>query len=392
MGKGGGIYDAGTSGNCATKIVNTILWGNSSASGTAAQQQVYNDGAIDTASYSLLQNGVPTFVYNGGQNVSAAPIFAADSLPIGFVNQWMSAYNGLALKLNSPGLQAGNAAIAPATDIVGILRQPLPDMGAYQNNGRGTGAVVQNVTACDSFLSPGYNHIWHNSGSYTDTLFNILGCDTFYQTNLTIYHAAFISQTVSTCGSYQIPGGHYTWDTTGIYYDTLQTINGCDSVIMLDLTITGINDSVQVNGAICAAAQSGASYQWIDCNNSQPIDGATSQLFTATRNGNYACVVTEGGCSDTTNCVAVIILEVNKPDDYFVKVFPNPTAENIVLTHNYQADVTVRIIDNLGRMVMEGRLNTQVVNLNISSLATGIYQLQVWENGTKLATIKVMKN
>ncbi len=392
MGKGGAIYDAGTSGNCATKIVNTILWGNSSASGTAAQQQVYNDGAIDTASYSLLQNGVPTFVYNGGQNISAAPIFAADSLPIGFVNQWMSAYNGLALKLNSPGLQAGNAAIAPATDIVGILRQPLPDMGAYQNNGRGTGAVVQNVTACDSFLSPGYNHIWHNSGSYTDTLFNILGCDTFYQTNLTIYHAAFISQTVSTCGSYQIAGGHYTWDTTGIYYDTLQTINGCDSVIMLDLTITGINDSVQVNGAICAAAQSGASYQWIDCNNSQPIDGATSQLFTATQNGNYACVVTEGGCSDTTNCVAVTILEVNKPNDYFVKVFPNPTAENIVLTHNYQADVTVRIIDNLGRMVMEGRLNTQVANLNISSLATGIYQLQVWENGRKLATIKVMKN
>ena len=42
----------------------------------------------------------------------------------------------------------------------------------------------------------------------------------------------------------------------------------------------------------------GAAYAWIDCNdNNSLISGATSQTYTATYNGEFAVIVTEGGCS-----------------------------------------------------------------------------------------------
>ncbi|MCW5908757.1 MAG: T9SS type A sorting domain-containing protein [Chitinophagales bacterium] len=391
MDKAGGIYDAGNGGKCATKITNSIFWSNSSATGTASQQQIYNDAATDTASYSLFQNGMPASVYDGGQNISSAPLFAADTLPIGFVNQWMNKYNGFALKINSPGLQAGNPAIAPPTDIAGISRQPQPDMGAYQNNGGGTGTVVMNATACDSLLSPGYNHYWYNSGIYTDTLFNILGCDTFYQVNLTVFRSSLVNQTISTCGSYQIPGGNYVWDSTGVYSDTLQTVNGCDSIIIINLTITSLSDSALVNGALCTAQQAGASYQWIDCTSNQPVNGATQQSFVATQNGSYACIVTDGNCTDTTNCVSVIVLGIGMQEELMVEVFPNPTTGNLILTHNIPADASVILLDNLGRSVTTYHINSQFTTLDITNFNAGIYYLQLWKNNEKLITTKVVK-
>ena len=49
-------------------------------------------------------------------------------------------------------------------------------------------------------------------------------------------------------------------------------------------------------------------YQWLDCNNNfEPISGATAQNYTAIDNGNYAVVVNENGCIDTSACTAILI-------------------------------------------------------------------------------------
>jgi predicted outer membrane repeat protein len=391
-GKGGGIYDAGNGGSCGTNIINSVLWGNTSAIGTASQQQVYNDAATDTASYSLFQSGVPLSVYNAGQNISSNPLFAVDTLPIGFVNQWMNKYNGLALKNNSPGLQAGNLTVSPLTDIAGILRQPLPDMGAYQNNSGGTGTITQNVSACDSLLSPSYRYMWYNSGNYTDTVSNVLGSDTFYLTNLTLYQSAFVSNTVSTCGSYQSPDGNYMWDSTGIYYDTLQTVNGCDSIIMIDLTITDINDSVSVDGAVCTSFQNGASYQWIDCNTNQPIIGAMSQTYTAIQNGSYACVITSNSCIDTTACVSVTILKTDATDKFDMQLYPNPNSGKFIIKHNHPEILTAYVVSMVGKTVEMISVTKNNQQLDISNLPGGIYLIFIKGNQKTLRIEKLVKH
>ena len=54
------------------------------------------------------------------------------------------------------------------------------------------------------------------------------------------------------------------------------------------------------NDSLFANASTGL--QWIDCNNGQPVAGATSQSFAATTPGTYAVIVTDGACSDTSEC------------------------------------------------------------------------------------------
>lgn len=49
----------------------------------------------------------------------------------------------------------------------------------------------------------------------------------------------------------------------------------------------------------------GVDYQWIDCNTNQDVIGEIDQTFVATANGDYAVVVTNGNCSDTSDCIAI---------------------------------------------------------------------------------------
>ncbi len=130
--------------------------------------------------------------------------------------------DGLAVKVGSPAVRAGRTAGAAATDITGANRLPVTDMGAYQlQDTTGTGYVSTTATACDSFLSPSDRYFWYTSGTYNDTTSNILGNDTIYTIQLTVGHSSTHTLSPVTCGSFTSPNGHYTWDTTGVYYDTL---------------------------------------------------------------------------------------------------------------------------------------------------------------------------
>jgi hypothetical protein len=64
--------------------------------------------------------------------------------------------------------------------------------------------------------------------------------------------------------------------------------------------------STSVTGnTITANAVSPTSYEWIDCATNLPIPGETSSTYTATANGDYAVVITDGDCSDTSDCVTI---------------------------------------------------------------------------------------
>jgi len=69
-----------------------------------------------------------------------------------------------------------------------------------------------------------------------------------------------------------------------------------------------IDTSVTLSDTTITANNASASYQWIDCSDMSVINGETSSSFTATASGDYAVIVTEGGCSSTSNCTTV---EVN---------------------------------------------------------------------------------
>ncbi|MFN8393099.1 MAG: hypothetical protein U0176_00330 [Bacteroidia bacterium] len=82
--------------------------------------------------------------------------------------------------------------------------------------------------------------------------------------------------------------------------------------------------TVSQNANTLTVAQAGAIYQWIDCNNgNQPISGATSQDYTLTVSGNYACVVSLVR-TDTSACTTVTIVAIDPHQLSAVSIYPNP--------------------------------------------------------------------
>ena len=78
---------------------------------------------------------------------------------------------------------------------------------------------------------------YDSAGTYYDSLLTINGCDSLYQLNLTVHPTYVFQDTTEIC-----EGQTYTWrgedyTTTGTYYDSLTTVNGCDSVYIIELTV-----------------------------------------------------------------------------------------------------------------------------------------------------------
>lgn len=94
-----------------------------------------------------------------------------------------------------------------------------------------------NINACNSYTSPSGDYVWTQSGTYSDKLKNPKGCDTTVIVNLTIEEPSSASIQVKACAFYTSPSGKNTWNNSGNYTDTISNAKGCDSVITIDLTI-----------------------------------------------------------------------------------------------------------------------------------------------------------
>ena len=79
------------------------------------------------------------------------------------------------------------------------------------------------------------NSMYFASGIYVDTLQTINGCDSIVTMDMTINNSNVGFDTLIGYNILIWNGNAY--DSSGIYIDTLQTVNGCDSIVTLDLTI-----------------------------------------------------------------------------------------------------------------------------------------------------------
>lgn len=90
---------------------------------------------------------------------------------------------------------------------------------------------------CNTFTSPSGKYIWTSSGQYRDTLVNSVGCDSLILINLTVNRTTTSSISPVVCDVYQSPSGRYLFTSSGNYHDTVPNFNNCDSVITINLTV-----------------------------------------------------------------------------------------------------------------------------------------------------------
>ncbi|MEN8957647.1 MAG: hypothetical protein ABF258_06465, partial [Flavobacteriales bacterium] len=94
------------------------------------------------------------------------------------------------------------------------------------------------VIACDSLTWINGVTYYSSNNLVKDTLINSLGGDSIISLNLTINNSSVTSLFQSACDSFNWSQNGVTYNSSGVYYDTLTNTAGCDSVVTLNLTIT----------------------------------------------------------------------------------------------------------------------------------------------------------
>lgn len=229
----------------------------------------------------------------------------------------------------------------------------------------------ETVTACDSYDWNGSTYT--TSGIYTWVGTNAANCDSTATLDLTITSSTTSFETATACGSYDWNGSTYT--TSGIYTWVGTNAANCDSMVTLDLTINTIDLGVSANDLELTADAVGAAYQWIDCSDNAPIAGATNRSFTATQNGDYAVIVDNTNCSDTSVCVTISSVGIDAHVADAINVYPNPS--NGQFTVDFDGELkALNVLDMTGRKIPVV-VNLASGEINAEKLLPGKYLVQI---------------
>lgn len=230
----------------------------------------------------------------------------------------------------------------------------------------------------DSIQLPGGSYA-STAGVFNDTLSSVPGCDSVIITTISIIPATSSSVSAVICpgDSVQLPDGSYI-SQAGVFYDTLATISGCDSIIattlsldsFLDASISSVSALCSNNGPITLSAVSpvgtwsGTGIVDVDLGIFDPaIAGA----------GSYQIVyVTGGNCGDS-DTINISVFEV--PSLSFLVTDESCSGENdgsVDLTVTGGAIPFTYLWNDQGGSTIE----------DLAVLAPGVYSVVVVDSNT----------
>ncbi len=245
---------------------------------------------------------------------------------------------------------------------------------------------------CDSVTFNGVTY--KTSGLYTQTYTSVSNCDSIYSYDITIGTTSpntFLTLTV--CDS-------LVWNDTTVYHASgihvvpFTNQSGCDSTVILDLTVNTTPAATLENRENTLYAGNADSYVWINCSDNGAIDGATDQEYTPLASGSYAVVATVDGCSDTSDCVTVELTSGSVPGldgGHAILIAPNPAGNHTVIRSEHQLqDALLRVVNISGQVLQQHVLNGTVFDLDMTAFAPGIYFVEI-QDRERIVRLKLIK-
>ena len=197
------------------------------------------------------------------------------------------------------------------------------------------------------------------------------------------------------------------WNRAITQQEITDLYNGCQ----LSVTTQPINQSVNISNNAqftTASADSMATYQWQtdlgvgfqNLNNVGQYNGTTNDTLDianvtlSNNNQPFRCIISSGSCTDTSAVVVLTVVNtvgINEASQSnLFSVYPNPANSKI----NVMADAKLlgsvyTIYDNVGKVVLSGKINSENTVIDLGNLSGGIYLFSVGENLKQ--TFKVIK-
>ena len=142
---------------------------------------------------------------------------------------------------------------------------------------------------CPGDSYPFYGEDYSEEGDFDYVTTTAQGCEKIITLHLHHYPSYPQQSPAHTSTEYICPGTSFSfhghdYNTAGTYYENLYTVQGCDSVVCLNLQVYQPNDTIIVDPTICTSQSynfHGTEYNW---------DGATAYFDTI---DNYGCLQVE---------------------------------------------------------------------------------------------------
>lgn len=310
------------------------------------------------------------------------PIFiVSESEGLALMNELNSGYVYVTMRRKSPLIITHNATLPITSQGTTVVTWTYDD-GNGNTSTQNQNIVIQDIT----------NPVISCPGNQTETSTGVCNFILPDYTGLgTTSDNCFASMAISQS---PIPGTIISDNTIITFTSTDGASNTSTCTFEVNLpTILPIDNTIDNSlSPVLTANQTGATYQWIDCDNgNSPINGETNQTFSATANGNYAVIVTVGACSETSTCEGVTAVGLKELNSSPASVYPNPTSG--IFTVDFSTNIGIvnfSIITVDGRVVLEDTTSETKIKLDLNNVSNGIYFIHL--NGNSInRVLKIVK-
>ena len=237
------------------------------------------------------------------------------------------------------------------------------------------------------------------------------GCDSIVTMALTIYESynpsAEITMAVDACDSYDWDGITYT--ESGIYERIYTNINGCDSIVVMDLAVLTAPVIETINGdtevdvrltpmSVYTSAPSNGTLWSIEPEEAGTIDfdvegGAATVTWSETYKGEALIkVLALGYCGDDESSVTVNVKNSTDVNEYSIKanLYPNPT--NGIITVEADGMRRITVSNAIGQILVDEETGDDTMQVNLGQFAAGTYVVRIYtENGTAIKKVNVVR-
>ncbi len=252
----------------------------------------------------------------------------------------------------------------------------------------------ENAEICD-----GSNFVWFGNnyleqGTYYHHMQSMHGCDSTYVLNLTVNPVYKIHDDVVICYGDTIGWHGESYSESGTYEKVFTNAFSCDSIYILNLDVVSMSNEIELTGTLLTALQENAIYQWIDCENYlKPIDGAVQQIFEPLENGSYAVEISYQGCTVISECFEITTLNIN--DFYFseeIKVVPNPNPGIFEMQLKKPVkNANIELINSHGQVIKKiTGVNGLSTKVELYEIPSGLYFLSISDNEKTMRTSFVL--
>ena len=231
---------------------------------------------------------------------------------------------------------------------------------------------------CGSYISAS-GKIWTQSGIYFDTIINSKLCDSIIRVDLTITPNSYKTLDVNVCRRWRVPSRKYYITKSGTYLDTIMNVEGCDSILTINATVTQFDYSVDQRPDTLLALGIADKYQWLDCDaNRAPLAGENNAYMKITRDGRFAVELSNNdGCKDTSACLIVKKNSRFTQNRLNISVYPNPATHELNLS-GIEGSFDYQILNVIGQQMTLGKANIGNIQFQLSP---GMYFIAVSQNG-----------